>query len=147
MAVSTAPTQEGYELIDALVKVNPISANLLLKLLKGTTLVPDEGSPTGYKEEKLKGVKVFCNNDGVDKILDLLLLHINTPLSYKENSQSPSQIAGQIAKQFIKDIAANFEHWEISNPSLIPQLAEIIFQFIKTAQVQNTKLTESLSAR
>ncbi|MEM0148285.1 MAG: hypothetical protein QXY10_01680 [Candidatus Micrarchaeaceae archaeon] len=138
--------KEGYELIGTLVKVDPTLAKYLFKLLKGAELVPDENSPTGYHEQKLNGVEAFCNNDGVDKISDLLLLHINTPLSYKEKGQSPSQIAGQIAKQFIKDTAANFEHWEIKNPSLIPQIAAVVFQFIKAAQGQNTELPEGLLA-
>ncbi|MEM3199664.1 MAG: hypothetical protein QXD11_02900 [Candidatus Micrarchaeaceae archaeon] len=136
--------KEGYELIGTLVKVDPILAKYLFKLLKGAELVPDENSPTGYREQKLKGVEPFCNDDGVDKITDLILLHINTPLSYKEKGQTPSQIAGQIAKQFIKDTAANFEHWEIQNPSLIPQIAAIVFQFIKASQAQHTDLPEGL---
>ncbi|MEM0106937.1 MAG: hypothetical protein QXS81_01145 [Candidatus Micrarchaeaceae archaeon] len=136
--------KEGYELIGTLVKVDPTLAKYLFKLLKGAELVPDENSPTGFREQKLKGVEPFCNDDGVDKITDLILLHINTPLSYKEKGQTPSQIAGQIAKQFIKDTAANFEHWEIQNPSLIPQIAAVVFQFIKAAQGQNTDLPEGL---
>lgn len=140
--------KEGYELIGALVKVDPTLTKYALRLLKGTELVPDENSPTGYKEEKIRGAEAFCNNDGVDKITDLILLHINTPLSYKEgnrfNPQPPSQIAGNVAKQFIKDIAANYERWDIKNPSLIPQLAAILFNYIKAAQGQQTDLPEGL---
>ncbi|MEM3828168.1 MAG: hypothetical protein QXP36_02995 [Conexivisphaerales archaeon] len=136
--------KEGYELIGSLVKVDPTLAKYLFKLLKGAELVPDENSPTGYSERKLDGVEPFCNEDGVDKIMDLILLHINTPLSYKEKGQTSSYVAGQIAKQFIKDTAANFERWEIKNPSLIPQLAAIVFQFIRAAQGQNTELPEGL---
>jgi len=138
--------KEGYELIGSLVKVDPVLAKLLIKFLKGAELVPDEDSPTGYKIERIKGVEAFCNDDGSDKIMDLILLHINTPLSYKEGKlgQPPSVIAGMIAKQFIKDTAANYERWGINNPSLIPQIASLVFQFIKAAQAQNTELPEGL---
>lgn len=143
--------KEGYELIGSLVKVDPTLAKYLFKFLKGAELVPDEDSPTGYKEKKLIGVKAFCNVDGVEKISDLLLLHINTPLSYKEKDsfgkgqgQTPSMIAGKIAKQFIKDTAANFSRWEIANPSLIPQIAALMFEFIKAAQGQHTELPEGI---
>lgn len=140
--------KEGYELIGALVKVDPTLTKYLLKFLKGAELVPDENSPTGYREQQIKGANPFCNDDGVDKITDLILIHINTPMSYKEgyksNPQPPSQIAGNIAKQFIKDVAANYERWEIKNPSLIPQLAAIIFDYIKAAQGQQTELPEGL---
>jgi hypothetical protein len=139
--------KEGYELIGSLVKVDPTLAKYLFKFLKGTELVPDEESPTGYRENKMKGVEAFCNQDGTDKITDLILLHINTPLSYKEGvktGQPPSMIAGAIAKQFIKDVAANFERWEIKNPSLIPQLAALLFEFVKASQGQQTDLPEGL---
>jgi len=138
--------KEGYELIGSLVKVDPVLTKLLIKFLKGTELVPDEDSPTGYRLEKLNGIEPFCNDDGSDKIMDLILLHINTPLSYKEGKlgQPPSMIAGMIAKQFIKDTAANYERWGINNPSLIPQIASLVFQFIKAAQAQNTELPEGL---
>jgi len=138
--------KEGYELIGSLVKVDPVLTKLLIKFLKGAELVPDEDSPTGYRLEKLNGVEPFCNDDGSDKIMNLILLHINTPLSYKEGKfgQPPSVIAGMIAKQFIKDTAANYERWGINNPSLIPQIASLVFQFIKASQAQNTELPEGL---
>jgi hypothetical protein len=62
----------------------------------------------------------------------------------KYSPQPPSHVAGNIAKQFIKDVAANYERWEISNPSLIPQLAAVIFNYIKAAQGQQTELPEGL---
>jgi len=138
--------KEGYELIGSLVKVDPVLTKLLIKFLKGAELVPDEDSPTGYRLEKLNGIEPFCNDDGSDKIMNLILLHINTPLSYREGKfgQPPSVIAGMIAKQFIKDTAANYERWGINNPSLIPQIASLVFQFIKASQAQNTELPEGL---
>jgi len=138
--------KEGYELIGSLVKVDPVLTKLLIKFLKGAELIPDEDSPTGYRMEKLKDIEPFCNDDGSDKIMNLILLHINTPLSYKEGKfgQPPSAIAGMIAKQFIKDTAANYERWGINNPSLIPQIASLVFQFIKASQAQNTELPEGL---
>ncbi len=138
--------KEGYELIGTLVKVDPTLAKYMLKLLKGTELVPDEHSPTGYSEKPIPGAEPFCNPDGVDKIIDMILVHINTPLSYKEGKfgQPPSQIAGNIAKQFIKDLAANYDRWKIKNPSLIPQLAAILFNYIKAAQGQQSELPDGL---
>lgn len=140
--------KEGYELIGALIKVDPILTKYLLKLLKGTELVPDEDSPSGYTEREIKGTHPFCNNDGTDKIIDLVMIHINTPLTYREsnkfNPQPPSQISGSISKQFIKDVAANYERWEVQNPSLIPQISAILFNYIKAAQGQQTELPEGL---
>lgn len=136
--------KEGYELIGSLVKTDPTLAKTLFKLLKGKELTPDENSPTGYAEKAIPGAKAFCNGDGVEKITDFLLLHINTPLSYKERGYTAVDTAKKITKQFIKDIAANFEHWEIANPSLIPQLAAVVFQFIRTSQGQHGELPEDL---
>jgi len=138
--------KEGYELIGSLVKVDPVLTKLLIKFLKGAELVPDEDSTTGYRIEKLKDVEPFCNDDGADKIMNLILLHINTPLSYRDGKfgQPPSVVAGMIAKQFIKDTAANYERWGINNPSLIPQIASLVFQFIRASQAQNTELPEGL---
>lgn len=142
--------KEGYELIGTLVKSDPILTKYLLRLLKGVELIQDEDSPTGFREKEIRGTKTFCNSDGVDKIIDFVILHINTPLSYKEgnmyNSQPPSQIAGKIAKQFIKDLAANYERWDINNPSLIPQIAALLFNYVKAAQGQQTELPEGLLA-
>jgi len=76
--------KEGYELIGSLVKVDPTLTKLLIKFLKGADLVPDEDSTTGYRMEKLKDVEPFCNDDGAEKIMNLILLHINTPLSYRD---------------------------------------------------------------
>ena len=136
--------KEGYELIGTLVKVDPTLAKYLYRLLKGKELSPDEDSPTGYKERMLEGVNPFCNDDGVEKITDFLLLHVNTPLSYKEKGQTAAQTAGHLAKQFNKDLAANFERWNVQNPSLIPQLVALVFQFIRAAQGQSTNLPEGL---
>lgn len=136
--------KEGYELIGSLVKVDPTLAKHLTKLLKGVELTPDEDSPTGYREKQIPGVIAFCNNDGVEKISDFLSLHINTPLSYKERGYSATGTAGKLAKQFNKDIAANFERWEITNPSLIPQIVSLVFQFIRAAQGQSSDLPEGL---
>jgi len=138
--------KEGYELIGSLIKVDQTLTKLLIKFLKGAELVPDEDSTTGYRMEKLKDVEPFCNDDGAEKIMNLILLHINTPLSYRDGKfgQPPSIVAGMIAKQFIKDTAANYERWDIKNPTLIPQIASLIFQFIRASQAQNTELPEGL---
>jgi hypothetical protein len=138
--------REGYELVGSLVRVNKEMTESLLKLLKGTELVQNDESPTGYSEVGIKGVKPFCNADGVIKVLSFITLHVNTPLSYREKGQTATLTAGELAKQFNKDIAANYEHWEIHNPSLIPQLVAIAFQFIRAAQGQNTELPEDLLA-
>lgn len=136
--------KEGYELIGSLVKTDPILAKTLFKLLKGKEIVADEDSPSGYKEKQIPGAHAFCNGDGVEKITDFLILHINTPLSYKERGFTASQAAKQISKQFEKDIAANFKRWEVENPSLIPQLVAVVYQFVRAAQGQHGELTEDL---
>jgi hypothetical protein len=140
--------KEGYELIGSLVKVDPVLAKHLLKLLKGTDLVADDDSPTGYSESAIEGAKPFCNADGVEKITDFIIIHINTPLSYKEGKLAlpPSQIAKEIAKQFIKDFAANYQRWDIQNPSLIPEISSIMFQYLKASQGQQGELPEQLLA-
>lgn len=137
--------KEAYALMGQLIKVDDRFGKIIVRLLLGHEVIDDEDSPTGYRLRKMDKVTPFCNEDGFEKIADFLLLHLSVPLSYMESEHSPMAHAAEISMQLIKDIAANFEQWEVSNPSLIPQLASAAYSFIIAVQGQHTELLEDMT--
>lgn len=138
--------REAYELLAALIKVDERLAKSFIQLLLGKSYIRTE------EGEELRSLtdgagnhaKPFCNWDGFVKLSQLLLLHVGTPLSYSVG-QSPRLHAAETGRQVIRDIAANFDIWEISTPSLIPQISAIFYEYVFNTQAQSTDMMKDMT--
>jgi len=131
---------EGYELLGSLLKKDKELTKLLYSLLLASRVETDTTGNGEYILSPIPNRQPMFNRDGTDNIITILLVHLSTPLSYLQQGQSPVRHAEEVSKQLILDIAANFQRWDLKNPSLIPQLAGIFFRFILSSEGQSDSL-------